>query len=93
MAFLLDTNILLGYVLEPDRLSSAVLKILATDPERLCFSAASALEIGKKYSIGKPALPSPPIDFIAKLLSEMNVVSLEISTAHALAIGKLPLNH
>jgi PIN domain nuclease of toxin-antitoxin system len=67
--FLLNTNILLWYVLEPDRLSSAILKILATDSERLYFSAAGALEIGKKYSIGKLALPSPPINFIECRLS------------------------
>ena len=90
MPFLLDTNILLWYVLEPDRLSSAILKILATDSERLYFSAAGALEIGKKYSIGKLALPSPSINFIPKLL---NVVSLDISTSHALAVWKLPLHH
>ena len=93
MAFLLDTDILLWYVLEPDRLSSAALKILATDSERLYFSAASALEIGIKYSIGKLVLPSPPAEFVPKLLSEMNLISLDVCTSHALAVGKLPLYH
>ena len=68
VAFLLHTNILLWYVLEPDRLSSAALKILAMDSERLCFSAASALEIDIKYSIGRLALPSAPVEFIPRLL-------------------------
>jgi PIN domain nuclease of toxin-antitoxin system len=93
VAFLLDTDILLWYVLEPDRLSSAALKILATDSERLYFSAASALEIGIKYSIGRLTLPSAPVEFIPRLLSEMNIVSLDVSTSHALAVGKLPLHH
>ena len=89
VALLLDTNILLWYVLEPDRLSSAALKILATDSERLYFSAAGALEIGIKYSIGRLALPSAPVEFIPRLLSEMNVVTLDVSTSHALAVGEV----
>jgi PIN domain nuclease of toxin-antitoxin system len=93
LAFLLDTNVLLWSVVEPDRLSSAALKILGTDSERLYFSAASSLEIAIKYSIGKLSLPSPPTDFIPKLMGEMNLIPLDVSNSHALAVGKLPLHH
>lgn len=93
MAFLLDTNVLIRFVVEPERLSSAALKFLSADSEALYFSAASSLEIVIKYSLGKLTLPAPPPEFIPKLMSEMNLISLDISSSHALGVGKLPWHH
>jgi PIN domain nuclease of toxin-antitoxin system len=91
--FLLDTNILLWTLGDRDRVNQAYLDLLTDPSNRIYLSAASAWEIGIKYRLGKIRLPKPPDEFIPEAVSELNLIKLDVSHRHAVAVWNLPLHH
>ena len=90
MNLLLDTHVLLWALDDNPTLSQAA-RAAITDGNNVVFvSAATAWEINIKKALGKLHVPS------GNYLDELRMhrfTSLDITTEHALAVGKLPIHH
>ncbi len=92
MRLLLDTHILLWWILDDPRLTEPLRSTLANAPV-VYWSAASSWEVAIKYSLGKLALPGRPSEFLPGQLLRNRITSLSISDNHAFEAGTLPPHH
>lgn len=92
MRFLLDTHVWLWMLLTPDRLSSAIRRLVASPKTPLLLSAVSTLEIAIKNQLGKLRLPGAPSDAL-EWMARTKVEPLAISHRHTLHVATLPLHH
>lgn len=93
MKYLLDTSVFLWALATPERLNRRARELLSNGREGLFLSAASSWEISIKHSLGRLALPEPPARFIPAWLRNWGLRGLDITHAHALAVGELPPFH
>jgi len=89
---LLDTHILLWAAYSPERLGRAAGKLLDDELNELVFSAASMWEIAIKTARGRPSFDVAP-SVLRRGLIEAGYVELDITSAHAVAVGELPPLH
>ena len=92
MRALLDTHVLLWWLVESERLSDRARGVFL-DGSELYWSAASSWELAIKSRIGGLVLPAPPRRLIPKILRDQSIRSLEITQSHALATADLPDHH
>ncbi len=92
MIYLVDTHLLLWAALEPERLSPAALSVLEDPKSGLMFSAAAIWEIAIKTSKGRADFTVDP-RLMRRALLENGYTELQISSAHAAAVGDLPTRH
>lgn len=92
MSVLLDTHVLLWAAGDPKRLPPEVLDLLGDPATELVFSAASIWEIAIKNSLGRSDFRIEPQKLRSGLI-EYGYDELEISSEHALAVGRLPSIH
>jgi len=78
---------------EPTKLSRAALAALEDENNRLFLSDVSIWEMQIKIQIGKMKLKLPLQDLIKSQQQDNEVEILPITTAHILALDKLPLRH
>lgn len=93
MRALLDTHVLLWWLMDDDRLGDTARRLITDPRSELFLSAASSWEIAIKTAIGSLTLPDPPRVLIPKVMREQSISSLEITHAHALAVAGLPPHH
>lgn len=86
---LLDTHVLLWWLLTPDLLRGAVRSELAGSAERVVVSAASVWEATIKHAAGKLSIP----DDLADAVPTIGFEPLSISLAHGQRAGRLPRHH
>jgi PIN domain nuclease of toxin-antitoxin system len=93
MELLLDTHALLWWLAEPERLSAAVLRVLANPGQRVFVSSASAWEIATMHRLGR--LPSAEVLLEEgwNLLQSQGFVPLPVSWSHGLRAGSYALPH
>jgi PIN domain nuclease of toxin-antitoxin system len=91
--FLLDTNVLLWALGSRGRVNQDGLDLLTDPSKRIYLSAASTWEIAIKYQLGKIRLPKPPPEFVREAITELNLIRLDVSHRHAVAVWNLPLHH
>ena len=89
MKYLLDTNVFLWAVAQPELLNKSAQEVLNSGSE-LFLSAASSWEIAIKSSINKLPLPEPARRFVPRMLFSTGIQSLPIVHTHALATADLP---
>jgi PIN domain nuclease of toxin-antitoxin system len=89
LALLLDTNVILFGLLQPNKIQPSLRARLIDKNERVCASVASVYEIGFKVLVGKLVLPSN-FDILAHLRSA-DVELVTIKPEHALRASQLPL--
>lgn len=92
MRLLLDTHILLWAAYSPGRVSSAAQKLLGDEQNRLVFSAVSVWETTIKAGRGRTPFDVAPSVFRRGLI-ESGYLELDITSAHAAAVGELPGIH
>ena len=90
--FLLDTHLLMWGAFSPERLSRKAKKVLDEDPELFAFSVVSLWEITIKRGLNRPDFRFDPQILRAQLL-QRGMRELEVTAAHAMAVGKLPALH
>jgi len=90
---LLDTHVLLWWLVDDERLSERARRLRADAGSEIYFSAASSWELAIKVALGRLRLPSPPRTLIPKVLREQSIRPLEITHTHALAVADLPPHH
>ena len=88
--YLLDTNVYIWLVTHSRRLSGPVRTIIADPGNEILVSLASIWEISIKLGLGK-LTPLP--DEHAVLISESELLPLDIKIDHAQRAGLLPLLH
>ncbi len=89
MRALLDTNALLWWLNEPDRLSRKQYDTIADDRHDIAVSAISVAEIAIKTSIGKLT----GADGITEWIARQGFRELPLANRHALVLADLPLHH
>jgi PIN domain nuclease of toxin-antitoxin system len=93
MRFLLDTQIWLWLLAEPERIDHKVLDQLGDRSNDLVLSAASSWEIAIKHGLGELHLPEPPASYVPERMRRSGVTPLPVEHAHALAVATLPALH
>jgi PIN domain nuclease of toxin-antitoxin system len=93
MRFLLDTQVWLWLLAEPERIDPQVLDQLGDRSNDVLLSAASSWEIAIKHGLGKLELPEPPPTYVPERMRRSGVTPLPIEHAHALAVATLPTHH
>jgi PIN domain nuclease of toxin-antitoxin system len=89
---LLDTNILLWFLGEPDRLGPEIRHQIRSRENEVLFSAASIWEIAIKAALGRADFRvSPDAIFDASIRS--GFVELPVRSAAAVRVATLPLHH
>jgi PIN domain nuclease of toxin-antitoxin system len=93
--FLLDTNALLLFAFEPERVSKTHREAFARQDRFV--SQVCAIEIAIKFSLGKLPLPPPfQVDFsraFTEMASEFSADILPIRLNHIDRLSRLPLLH
>jgi PIN domain nuclease of toxin-antitoxin system len=90
---LLDTQCWLWMVNGPERFSRSARRRVEDTRNELILSAACAMEIAIKYSIGKLKLHLPPPEFVPALMQLDRVSLLPFEFNHAIRLGALPFHH
>ena len=93
MKYLLDTEVWLWSLAEPDRLNARTRNLLARGDEELFLSAASSWEIAIKFALGKLHLPEPPASYVPKRMEAQGIRALPIEHSHALRVSQLLPHH
>ena len=93
MNVLLDTHVFLWSVMQPDRLSSKIRKLLEDPETGVVVSAASAWEIATKFRLGRLPEASAVVNEYAVAITGLGASTLAISNAHALLAGSFANAH
>ena len=93
MKILIDTQIFLWALTEPNRLGEEAKKILKTKNNQLYLSAASSWEICIKASLNKLPLPKSPDSYISSRMERLSILPLAIRHHHTFGIFELPMHH
>ena len=90
--YLLDTNALIWWLIEPARIKPSVLEVLQRPETVVYFSQISLLEIQIKVSLGKLKLGFA-LENLPALGEESGLSFLPLSNAAIFTLPKLPLLH
>ena len=93
MKALIDTHVLLWWVLDDPRLSARGAEILEDGRNDLYVSAASAYEIGVKAGTGRLAIPEPAATYVPSRLAANGLSAMAVELNHALRAASLPPIH
>lgn len=93
MNLLLDTQALLWFVLDDNRLSKKARESILPTDALVFVSPASLWEIAIKISLGKYALPAPFADLWEQQMLFNDLMLLPISLTHAARVADLPFHH
>ena len=92
MTLLLDTQILLWAVNQPDRLSAAARRLLTDPDNNLLFSPASLWEVAIKNTLGRDDFRVDP-RVLRRGLLDNGYAELPITSEHAVHVDSLPPLH
>lgn len=90
--YLLDTNALLYFLYDSEKISKKASEIIYHNDARICVSIVSMWEIAIKSSIGKLEIKSS-ISKIAETCEKEHFEILPIKPFHLDEIGRLPMIH
>ena len=90
--FLLDTNVLLAALIDPDTLPASVQQQLRDPANTVLFSAVSIWEIAIKYSLGREDFDFRPVD-IRELAEQTGLQELPLIGRHCDGVADLPWHH
>ena len=93
MKLLLDTQVWLWSLAEPERLNDRAQTLLADLHNQLYLSSASVWEISIKAGLGKLPLPEPPTTYVTSRMKSQGILALNITYSHALEVFSLPAHH
>jgi PIN domain nuclease of toxin-antitoxin system len=90
---LLDTNALLWWVVDPDRIGPDVRERLADPSTQVFVSAASAWEVAIKTRLGKLAGGEALLSVWDETLASIRATAIDMTAADAIMAGGLPWPH
>ncbi len=92
MGYILDTNVLIFYLYNPEQLSKAAVDIVHNEDNKIYVSIVSLWEIAIKTSIGKLEIKNS-IEEIAGICLKYKIELLAINPQHLDWIANLPQIH
>lgn len=93
MKVLLDTHILLWWILDDPKLSAGARRVISNPGNEIYISSASGWEIATKHRLGKlPEAGDVPVR-VSYYVRKAGFLVLDISLEHALAAGALSGEH
>ena len=93
MKYLLDTNVWLWTVWEPERIARRAREAIADLSHDVFLSAVTSWEVAIKAATGKLKLPESPASYVPRRMAEQGLRPLAVSHPHALAVFELPNHH
>lgn len=90
---LLDTNVFLCTLLEPERLKDSTQQLLEDNNTNVLLSTAVTWEISIKYALGKLQLPAAPQIYLPPLIQQYHYITLPIQHSHTLQVAAMPHHH
>jgi PIN domain nuclease of toxin-antitoxin system len=93
VTILLDTQVWLWMLTEPDRISDEARAGLEDGTNVLLLSAASTWELSIKAALGKLTLPGPAESVVPDMITSSGVTPFPIRASHTLRAGSLPPHH
>lgn len=93
MRILLDTHVLLWWLLDDKIVSPAARAAIADDANDTLVSAASAWEIAIKYKTGKLPTVAPLMAHLENAILDEGFSGLAVTLRHGELAGNLPLHH
>jgi PIN domain nuclease of toxin-antitoxin system len=90
---LLDTHAFLWAAADPDELRPEARTAIEDSANDVLVSAGVAWEISIKVALGKLTVPADPAVWFPARVRSLGFQALDISSAHALAVGGLPEVH
>ena len=93
MRLLLDTHAFLWAAADPDQLRPNARAAIEDSANEVLVSAGVAWEISIKAALGKLTVPADPAVWFPARVRSLGFQALDISAAHALAVGGLPDIH
>ena len=93
ISYLIDTHILLWWLFDDPKLDNTCRKIISNPDHRIFVSSVSAWEIVTKYRIGKLPEAKEIVEQYSQILHQARFIELNITSAHALRAGNLPIAH
>jgi PIN domain nuclease of toxin-antitoxin system len=90
---LLDTHAFLWAAADPDQLRPNARAAIEDSANEVLISAGAAWEISIKVALGKLTIPADPAVWFPARVRSLGFQALDISAAHALAVGGLPDVH
>jgi PIN domain nuclease of toxin-antitoxin system len=91
--YLIDTHIFLWWLFDDPKLDAFSREIIKNPKHQILVSSASAWEIATKYRIGKLPEAKELVENYAQTLEKARFSELNITHAHALRAGLLPITH
>ena len=92
MRLLLDTNVLIWALAEPDRLTASARALLEDEQNEVFFSAASTWEAAIKATLGRIDFRIDPANLLA-FARAAGFVELPVASEIAMTVMTLPLHH
>jgi PIN domain nuclease of toxin-antitoxin system len=93
MNYLIDTNIVIWYLENNDKLPSEIRNILTDNEKNVFISIVSFWEIAIKYSLGKLTIPKPLNEMFDELNDKDYFMILPLMQNHILQMTALPYIH
>jgi PIN domain nuclease of toxin-antitoxin system len=93
MRLLIDTHVAIWLVTEPERISAAVMALLADTANDVFVSAATVWEIAIKRPLNRPDAPPFSGQQAIEEFRLAGLAMLEVRAEHAAAVEALPLHH
>jgi PIN domain nuclease of toxin-antitoxin system len=93
MKYLLDTQVWLWGLTQPDRIGVDTKKLLESPDSELHLSSVCSWELTIKWRLGKLVLPATPDEIVRNSLTENRLIELTISHKHTCAVSQLPDHH
>jgi PIN domain nuclease of toxin-antitoxin system len=93
ISYLIDTHILLWWLFDDPKLDNTCRTIISNRDHRIFVSSVSAWEIATKYRIGKLPEAKEIVEQYSQILHQARFIELNITSAHALRAGNLPIAH
>jgi PIN domain nuclease of toxin-antitoxin system len=93
MRVLLDTHVLLWWLLDENAVSRVARAAIADDANETLVSAASAWEIAIKYKTGKLPTAAPLMAHLEKAILDEGFAGMPVTLRHGEMAGGLPLHH
>jgi PIN domain nuclease of toxin-antitoxin system len=90
---LLDTHAFLWAAASPEELAPTTRAAIEESANDVIVSAAVAWEIALKFTLGKLTVPADPSVWFPARVRSLGFQHLDITAAHALALGGLPDIH
>jgi PIN domain nuclease of toxin-antitoxin system len=93
LRLLLDTNVWLWSLWEPERIAPKARETIADLSHEVFLSAVTSWEVAIKMGTGKLTLPEPPGSYIPRRMADQGLRPLPVTHPHALAVFSLPSHH